>query len=104
LPHSPFWSLGYEFWYYMLYAAACFVPGPGRKCSAVLLPCLICGPKILLLMPVWLLGVAAYGVTCRVRLGWPAALALAVATSAGLALLATSGAKSGALQAVRRPQ
>ncbi|GGX88921.1 acyltransferase family protein [Massilia dura] len=94
LSNTPFWSLGYEFWYYMIYAAARYVPGRRSKCIAVLVLCMICGPKILLLMPVWLFGVAAYAVTCRRRLGQPAALVLAAATTGGLYLLATSGAKA----------
>jgi peptidoglycan/LPS O-acetylase OafA/YrhL len=94
LSNTPFWSLGYEFWYYMLYAAACYVPGRGRKCAAILLLCAICGPKILLLMPVWLLGVAAHALTGSFKPGPLAAVLLAMVTAAGLALLVMSGAKA----------
>lgn len=91
--NTPFWSLGYEFWYYMIYAAACYVPGRRRKCAAVAALCLACGPKILLLMPAWLFGVAACAFIERRRLRPTAAALLAVATAAGLYLLAASGAK-----------
>lgn len=94
LSNTPFWSLGYEFWYYMIYAAVCYVPGRDRKCAVVLLIGLVCGPKILLLMPVWLLGVAAYAMAGRVRPNRPAAVLLAIVTAGGLAVLATSGAKA----------
>jgi len=54
LPYNgPFWSLNYEVWYYVLFGIWCYHP------SRLLLVCavLLAGPKILLLMPVWLLGV-----------------------------------------------
>lgn len=94
LSNTPFWSLGYEFWYYMIYAAARYVPGRRRRWAAVSLLCAVCGPKILLLMPVWLLGVAAYAASRRVAPGWPVAALLAVASAVGLYLLVASGAKA----------
>jgi peptidoglycan/LPS O-acetylase OafA/YrhL len=55
----PFWSLNYEAWYYALFAAATFLRG--RRRMAVLgVAGLLAGPKILLLLPVWLLGVGAW--------------------------------------------
>jgi peptidoglycan/LPS O-acetylase OafA/YrhL len=54
LPYNgPFWSLNYEVWYYILFGIWCYHP------SRLLLLCaaVVAGPKILLLMPVWLLGV-----------------------------------------------
>ena len=57
--NGPFWSLGYEAWYYVLFAAAHFLRGNARY-VAVTAICLLIGPKILLLLPVWLLGVWAY--------------------------------------------
>jgi peptidoglycan/LPS O-acetylase OafA/YrhL len=54
LPYNaPFWSLNYEVWYYILFGIWCYHP------SRLLLLCaaVIAGPKILLLLPVWLLGV-----------------------------------------------
>jgi peptidoglycan/LPS O-acetylase OafA/YrhL len=92
--NTPFWSLGYEFWYYMIYAAARYVPGRSRKWAVVSLLGLLCGPKILALMPVWLLGVAAYAIHGRVRLLPPAALLLAVVSALGMAWLVSAGAKS----------
>jgi peptidoglycan/LPS O-acetylase OafA/YrhL len=54
LPYNgPFWSLNYEVWYYILFGIWCYHP------SRLLLLCaaLLAGPKILLLLPIWLLGV-----------------------------------------------
>jgi peptidoglycan/LPS O-acetylase OafA/YrhL len=54
LPYNaPFWSLNYEVWYYVLFGIWYY------HRSRILLICaaLVAGPKILLLMPVWLLGV-----------------------------------------------
>lgn len=54
LPYNgPFWSLNYEVWYYILFGIWCYHPSRWLLLCAVLLA----GPKILLLMPVWLLGV-----------------------------------------------
>jgi len=57
--NGPYWSLGYEAWYYVLFAAAHFLRSKTRI-AAVTAICLLIGPKILLLLPVWLLGVWAY--------------------------------------------
>lgn len=54
--NGPYWSLCYEVWYYILFG--CFVYYQGVARIYVLgLVCLIAGPAILLLMPIWLLGV-----------------------------------------------
>jgi len=55
----PFWSLNYEAWYYVLFAAATFLRGTLRA-AALVSAVLLAGPKILLLLPVWLMGVAAW--------------------------------------------
>lgn len=57
--NGPFWSLGYEFWYYLLFAAAVYVKGQVRPLLISLL-CVLAGPKILMLFPIWLLGVVVY--------------------------------------------
>ncbi|PPD35137.1 MAG: hypothetical protein CTY19_03285 [Methylomonas sp.] len=55
----PYWSLCYEVWYYVIYGA--FVFTRGRK-RILILTCLLLfvGPKILLLFPIWCLGVFIY--------------------------------------------
>ncbi|HJV68724.1 acyltransferase [Ideonella sp.] len=57
--NGPYWSLGYEVWYYVLFGAAHFLRGKTRVAAVTVISLLI-GPKILLLLPVWLLGVWAY--------------------------------------------
>lgn len=57
--NGPFWSLGYEFWYYAIFGAAWYLEGRWRI-AAVAAAMLIAGPKILLLFPVWLIGVLTY--------------------------------------------
>jgi len=55
----PYWSLNYEVWYYIGFAVLAFVKGRKRWIlfSSI---CLFIGPKILLLMPLWWLGVYIY--------------------------------------------
>jgi peptidoglycan/LPS O-acetylase OafA/YrhL len=58
LSNGAAWSLCTEFWYYMLFAAWVFIP-PGRwRGAALLAAALLAGHKALLLLPVWLFGVA----------------------------------------------
>lgn len=57
--NPPFWSLNYEVWYYLIFAAWMFSPAKYRKLLTAL-AALIAGPKILLLFPVWLMGVWLY--------------------------------------------
>jgi peptidoglycan/LPS O-acetylase OafA/YrhL len=55
----PYWSLCYEFWYYFLFSIAFFARDPYRW-PLVALVCLALGPKIVLLAPIWWLGVVLY--------------------------------------------
>lgn len=55
----PYWSLGYEVWYYAIFAAFWFLRGKVRTLLTVLL-CLIAGPRILSLFPIWIGGFAIY--------------------------------------------
>lgn len=56
--NPPFWSLCYEFWYYVIFGVFFFFKGAGYKkfilCSIVLL---LIGPSVSILMPAWLVGV-----------------------------------------------
>ncbi len=71
--NGPYWSLGYEFWYYALYGAWFYYGGRGRAVLVVLIA-LIAGPKILVLLPTWLIGVWTYRFNSRntvtVSTGW----------------------------------
>ena len=58
--NGPFWSLSYEFLYYMIFGSIMLLPSLKSKLIGVLLWILIAGPKILLLFPRWLIGCLAY--------------------------------------------
>jgi peptidoglycan/LPS O-acetylase OafA/YrhL len=81
--NAPYWSIGYEFWYYMLFAATFFLTGRTRW-LAVSGICLLIGPKILILLPVWWLGVFTYHQTKLPMNRW-LALGLFVMSIAGYA-------------------
>jgi peptidoglycan/LPS O-acetylase OafA/YrhL len=70
--NGPFWSLGYEFWYYALFGAAVLIRPLGWRIFAVLALALIVGPNVLLLLPCWLMGVLLYLYGRRVAIptGW----------------------------------
>jgi peptidoglycan/LPS O-acetylase OafA/YrhL len=78
LSNGPVWSLGFEFWYYVMFAAGCYFTGTARIILLVL-AALIAGPRILLLFPIWLLGSSVYLIAQRWRapewMGWALFLA-----------------------------
>lgn len=85
---GPWWSLNYEVWYYVLFGVACYVRAPWRL-PALALVLTVMGPKLWLLLPVWLAGVALYhwqaGHTmprALARLGFAASLLLLAAYEA----------------------
>jgi peptidoglycan/LPS O-acetylase OafA/YrhL len=55
----PYWSLSYEFAYYLLFGIAFYMRGWIRA-GLLILCCAVIGPRILLLLPVWLLGWIAW--------------------------------------------
>ncbi|MCW1428605.1 acyltransferase family protein [Novosphingobium sp. JCM 18896] len=55
-PNPPYWSLCYEVWFYALFAVATFLGGWQRLFWLAVLGALA-GPNVLLLFPVWLVGV-----------------------------------------------
>jgi peptidoglycan/LPS O-acetylase OafA/YrhL len=95
--NGPYWSLGYEFWYYVLFAAAWYLRGPQRVLGLLLLASAI-GPKILLLLPVWLLGVWVYRVNTRARLGLRAGGVLWFGSIALYAAFRASGLREALLE------
>lgn len=66
--NTPYWSICYEIWYYFLFAAYIFTGGQRRWLLLTALA-LVAGPAILLLFPIWLMGVCAY--TCQRGIRWP---------------------------------
>jgi peptidoglycan/LPS O-acetylase OafA/YrhL len=72
----PFWSLCYEFWYYVMFGFCVYFTGR-KRVLLVVAAAVISGPHIVLLFPVWLLGVAACRASSR-ALWWPGARWLAL--------------------------
>ena len=55
----PYWSLCYEMWYYALFAIATFMKG-SKRAVLLVVTALFLGPKIMILAPIWVLGVVLY--------------------------------------------
>lgn len=73
--NTPYWSLCYEMWYYIMFAACVFTTGRTRV--LLLAGCaLVVGPKILLLAPVWAMGVVLHRWQVLQRTSFNAGLAL----------------------------
>lgn len=75
----PYWSLGFEVWYYAIFAVAIFAPRFWREGALVLLLIGV-GPRVASLLPIWLLGVLAYHVCSRRTLSIRAASVLFAAS------------------------
>ncbi|HJY52187.1 MAG TPA: hypothetical protein VJ349_26610, partial [Stellaceae bacterium] len=86
----PYWSLNYEAWYYVLFAAAIFLRGRPRI-AALIAAALLAGPRILSLLPVWLMGVAAW--RWRAELPWQLGRPLVFVCLAGFIALEAFGGK-----------
>ncbi|MBI3419489.1 MAG: acyltransferase [Proteobacteria bacterium] len=73
----PYWSLDYEVWDYALFGVCIFAQGRLRflLAGAILL---LLGPKFLLMLPQWLLGVGVYRLSQRLRPSQAAARLMAV--------------------------
>jgi peptidoglycan/LPS O-acetylase OafA/YrhL len=57
--NAPYWSISYEFCYYLLFGAL-FYFDTYKKLLLFCLIALVFGPKILILFPIWLMGSALY--------------------------------------------
>ncbi len=64
--NGPYWSLSYEAAYYMLFAIALYARGAARV-ALLLFAAVLVGVNVLLLLPAWLMGVAAQRVIAN---GW----------------------------------
>jgi peptidoglycan/LPS O-acetylase OafA/YrhL len=80
----PYWSLDYEAWYYVLFGAAWYLQGRRRWLALAALLALV-GPRLWLLLPVWLSGVALYRWQQAHVLPLAAARALWALTAAAIA-------------------
>lgn len=73
--NPPYWSLCYEVWYYALFGAAVLLRGRTRIATLGLFA-LLAGPRVLLMMPVWMVGVALATSNFARRIGPRAGAAL----------------------------
>jgi peptidoglycan/LPS O-acetylase OafA/YrhL len=71
----PFWSLGYEVWYYTVFAMGTFLSGRWRIIGVVS-GLVIAGPQIVAMLPVWLIGVGGYHLSRALRIGFGAGAVL----------------------------
>lgn len=81
----PYWSITYEIWYYAGFGLLMFLPARWAA-PALLLLLLLLGPKILLLAPIWALGVWLYRDQRLLRIPDGIAWLLLTASVAGLVL------------------
>ena len=88
---APYWSLGFEVWYYILFGVLFYARGKVRLLLAAVI-LLVMGHKLWLLLPVWMSGVVLYRYHARWQLGvTPARLGWAM-TIMALVLYKASGA------------
>jgi peptidoglycan/LPS O-acetylase OafA/YrhL len=83
---APFWSLGFEVAYYVAFAVLFYARGYWRW-GLALLWLMVCGPRVALAFPLWLVGVGAWNLMrkwprTRGAMGWAI---LAIVVSLGLA-------------------
>ncbi|MDB5361782.1 MAG: acyltransferase [Rhodospirillales bacterium] len=90
--NSPFWSLGYEAVYYVLYALVLW--GGRFRWAWAALAAVAAGPKILLLLPLWVLGVGTYHAIKAEKLNRARGYLLVAATVAAYVLFLVLGAKA----------
>lgn len=81
LSEGVVWSLCVEFWYYMMFAAWTFLPAGRTRRLALTIVLALSGFKALLLLPIWLMGVALQR--------WPAPRCLSHATTVAVWLAGT---------------
>ncbi|MBI1203527.1 MAG: acyltransferase family protein [Rhodopseudomonas sp.] len=78
--NSPFWSMGYEAAYYFIFGAATYLTGWQRYLVCGTAAAVI-GPKIILLFPVWLIGVTTWQIYKRIEI--PRLIGALLITGAG---------------------
>jgi len=84
--NGPFWSIAYEFWYYIMFWVFCYYTG-GRRIIGLLLLSMFVGIKILLLLPVWIFGVIAYKCTQKVKITSKIARIILIPVSIAIVIL-----------------
>jgi peptidoglycan/LPS O-acetylase OafA/YrhL len=84
----PYWSIAYEFWYYVIFGVVMLAPLSARwRWGLAAVVALMLGPKIVLMMPIWLSGVLLYRWRWWQGLSLPSAIVLVVGSAVGAVLL-----------------
>ena len=65
---GPYWSLGFEVWYYVAFGVFMFAPRGWRWIGAAATLAFV-GPKVAVLFPIWLVGVLSYRLCAEGRVG-----------------------------------
>jgi peptidoglycan/LPS O-acetylase OafA/YrhL len=89
----PYWSLGYEVWYYVLFGALLYARGKVRVALVAFL-LLLMGHKLWLLLPVWMSGVFLYRYQKPLRITVNQARLAWLLTIAALALYKVVGGEA----------
>lgn len=82
--NTPYWSINYEVWYYVLFGILAYVTR--FRLYLFALACLIAGPKLLLLAPCWWFGVWIYHTEGFNRLSRGRCLALYLCSAAAFGI------------------
>lgn len=90
---APYWSLGYEVWYYVLFGCIIFLRGRTRL-AVVAAVLLVMGPRIWLLLPTWWLGVWLYRKLDVLRVGRGVAMGLMALSVVAYAFFLGSGLRT----------
>jgi len=98
--NGPFWSIGYEFWYYVLFALWFYLHNRA-KYILIGTVCLFVGPKILLLAPVWVMGVVAFRLASSNKVSEKNGWILLFASIAGYLIYRASGGQEAVLEQTR---
>lgn len=78
----PYWSMGYEPWYYLIFGLVLFLPRRWGACAALAAMAIV-GPRVVAMFGCWLFGFAAYRLSAR---GWPRSRGLGIALFVGAPL------------------
>ncbi|MEJ7560463.1 MAG: acyltransferase family protein [Pedobacter sp.] len=77
--NAPFWSIDYEFIYYLLLGGALLLKAK-QRIIVLLIVLLVAGPKVLLLFPAWLIGSLLYYISAKYLLPYRISLTIFLVT------------------------
>lgn len=63
LSNGPFWSLGYEAWFYAFFIPLAYLKN-NKKIAILLIMLAVAGPRVIILFPIWIFGAKLY-TTCK---------------------------------------